>query len=66
MCPRQELNLDLELRRFSFYPLNYEDNIMTAIISRGRPINPALSYNNIRLLTTGKGKNSFDKALPLA
>ena len=26
MCPRQELNLDLELRRFSFYPLNYEDN----------------------------------------
>ena len=25
MCPRQELNLDLELRRFSFYPLNYED-----------------------------------------
>lgn len=27
MCPRQELNLDLELRRFSFYPLNYEDKI---------------------------------------
>ena len=26
MCPRQELNLDLELRRFSFYPLNYEDD----------------------------------------
>lgn len=26
MCPRQELNLDLELRRFSFYPLNYEDS----------------------------------------
>lgn len=25
LCPRQELNLDLELRRFSFYPLNYED-----------------------------------------
>lgn len=25
MCPRQELNLDLELRRFSFYPLNYGD-----------------------------------------
>ena len=27
MCPRQELNLDLELRRFSFYPLNYGDLI---------------------------------------
>ena len=27
MCPRQELNLDLELRRFSFYPLNYKDKI---------------------------------------
>ncbi len=25
MCPRRESNLDLELRRFSFYPLNYED-----------------------------------------
>ena len=25
MCPRPESNRDLELRRFSFYPLNYKD-----------------------------------------
>ena len=25
LCPRQESDLDLELRRFLFYPLNYED-----------------------------------------
>ena len=28
MCPRRESNLDLELRRFPFYPLNYEDGFL--------------------------------------
>lgn len=36
MCPRPELNRDLELRRFSFYPLNYEDLFFTAFYKNAR------------------------------
>ena len=38
MCPRRELNPDLELRRFSFYPLNYEGLYYTAFYERRREI----------------------------
>lgn len=49
MCPHQESNLDLELRRFSFYPLNYGDktwwsNLIYKI--GGETFAAILFYNN--------------------
>ncbi len=49
MCPRPESNRDLELRRFSFYPLNYKDFIKTLLF-----------YNN-NFVFTIKSRIFFDK-----
>ena len=43
ICPREESNLDLLLRRESFYPLNYGDKIKNRITKSALQVNPSRS-----------------------
>ena len=47
LCPHEELNLDLSLRRATLYPLSYEDGLLWSLLSSEKnksqnPINSSI------------------------
>ena len=48
-CPRQDSNLDLKLRKFLFYPLNYEGLILLEISQKQVKIKLTFVYSGIRM-----------------
>ena len=54
MCPRQDSNLDLKLRKFPFYPLNYEGFILLEISQKRVKIKLTSVYLGIRMTEAKK------------